>query len=557
MTTKYLKITNRSGLVPRINLEKLGLSTKRNDPSTIGQFGSGIKFAPIAALRNGWEWWFTGQDSKGHYKMQYSTEVEDGVECIVYDYGDYRKSSSFTADAGSLSWVNPFQIYREAVANAFDESSSPEDWSISVVEAEDICSVDNEFSVYITAAPELMQIHNNFHKYFAIDREILYSSSAYSDSIDFMPKVDNSLRIYCHRVLVYQTDDYSSVYDYNIDGISLNEERTVSSLYTVEYALSNALLRLSDQKICSSIIKYSTDNADQPFELTRFNNSVLSYHDANISWTRAFESIYGDMAVIYDDFGGKLGAKDSIQLRGRKPVYIASNSLYHILKSAGVESYTEVLGSDYHLNVEYELSNFKNVSRAIDVVSSFIPEIKEVVLSGNLGVFDSELENNLGLTLGMDKHKSSRSILINKKHVDDSVDHIIATIVHEYDHYNTGYGDTDYREFRDVADKRIASLMMKFHVDNFFEIQNGVLVFPMSKISSIGSVMTFQIDKTDYISIIRVGEKTLYANHDIEYRGDCGEFDPVLGVLAINNTADGFIIPHLTNVKTAGVINHA
>jgi len=39
MTGKYLKITNKTGLVPRINLEKLGLSTKRNDPGTIGQFG--------------------------------------------------------------------------------------------------------------------------------------------------------------------------------------------------------------------------------------------------------------------------------------------------------------------------------------------------------------------------------------------------------------------------------------------------------------------------------------------------------------------------------------
>lgn len=61
--SKYIKITNYLGsdeIVSRLALEKLGLSTKRNDAETIGQFGSGIKFAPIAALRNGWEWWFTG-----------------------------------------------------------------------------------------------------------------------------------------------------------------------------------------------------------------------------------------------------------------------------------------------------------------------------------------------------------------------------------------------------------------------------------------------------------------------------------------------------------------
>ena len=39
MSTKYLKITNTAENVSRIALEKLGLSTKRNDPNTIGQFG--------------------------------------------------------------------------------------------------------------------------------------------------------------------------------------------------------------------------------------------------------------------------------------------------------------------------------------------------------------------------------------------------------------------------------------------------------------------------------------------------------------------------------------
>ena len=68
--SKYIKITNHlgpDGKVSRLALEKLGLSTKRNDSETIGQFGSGIKFAPIAALRNGWEWWFTGRDDRGEY----------------------------------------------------------------------------------------------------------------------------------------------------------------------------------------------------------------------------------------------------------------------------------------------------------------------------------------------------------------------------------------------------------------------------------------------------------------------------------------------------------
>ncbi|CAB4188892.1 hypothetical protein UFOVP1172_158, partial [uncultured Caudovirales phage] len=71
---KYIKIANESGFVSRIALEKLGLSTKRNDPDTIGQFGSGIKYAPIAALRMGLDWAFTGEDEKGPYTLKYVVE---------------------------------------------------------------------------------------------------------------------------------------------------------------------------------------------------------------------------------------------------------------------------------------------------------------------------------------------------------------------------------------------------------------------------------------------------------------------------------------------------
>ena len=50
MLKDYIVISNKAETVSRISLEKLGFSTKRNDAKTIGQFGSGIKYAPIAAL---------------------------------------------------------------------------------------------------------------------------------------------------------------------------------------------------------------------------------------------------------------------------------------------------------------------------------------------------------------------------------------------------------------------------------------------------------------------------------------------------------------------------
>ena len=85
---KYIRIYNDSNLVNRLALEKLGLSTKRNDPSSIGQFGSGIKFAPISALRKNIKWIFAGEDSNGKYMLEYVSHLEDGIDSIYYNYLD-------------------------------------------------------------------------------------------------------------------------------------------------------------------------------------------------------------------------------------------------------------------------------------------------------------------------------------------------------------------------------------------------------------------------------------------------------------------------------------
>jgi len=84
----YIKITNETEGFSRLYLELLGVSTKRDNDDTIGQFGSGTKFAPIHALRNGWEWVSTGHDDNGLYTMSYkidSSNAED-IEIVQFVY---------------------------------------------------------------------------------------------------------------------------------------------------------------------------------------------------------------------------------------------------------------------------------------------------------------------------------------------------------------------------------------------------------------------------------------------------------------------------------------
>ena len=508
MTNKYLKITNKTNLVPRVNLEKLGLSTKRNDPGTIGQFGSGIKFAPIAAMRNGWEWWFTGSDQRGQYKMKYTKAIEDGIECIVYDYGDYQKSSSFTVDAGVLSWVNAFQIYREAVSNALDEAGGDDSkWYIDIVDEFQIHPVDGEFSVYITAAPELIDIHNNFDKYFATDRKRVGKSR----DVSILEKIDSKLRVYCHNVLVFCSDEFTSVFDYNIDTLSLNEERTISSTFDFEWKLSEALVSLDDEDLARKIIL--ADNSD-PFELIRMSQSSYKYTTPRISWYNAFVSIHGDNSVLYNPESSVHGVYDAIKLRGYNPVLINNSNLYQLLSECGVKNYINILGEQVNLKMNYNYKDYKNLDRAITISSYFIPEIREIAESARLGVFDSD-EHLFGITMNLDKLKSERVIGINSSHVNDAVENIVATLVHEYDHWDTSIKDNDYRHFRELADRRIAKLMMSNYTEKVIDVVDGELRIEPEDIGYFGSpISCFATRIEEIYTIVKIGKRSFAINHD-------------------------------------------
>lgn len=551
MTDKYLKITNKVDFVSRVSLEKLGLSTKRNDPGTIGQFGSGIKFAPIAALRNGLEWWFTGCDANGPYKMKYDTQVEDGIDCIVYNYGDYTKSSSFTLDAGCLSWVDHFQIYREAVSNAIDESNSNDDWSISVVSGEEIESVYGEFSVFITASPEMMEIHNNFDKYFSVNRVGQYTVKNVGgyDSIQMIPKIDNNFRVYSHGVLVYESSEYNSFYDYNIDGLRLNEERRLTSPWDLEWIITSLFAKLSDLSIIDKILKLAMSSSNY-FEFAKMSSSTIEYSDIADEWSVIFYANHGDNAVIYEQSSDVYNLSTSIKLKGYNPVPINGMNLFKFLDACGVRSYTDILDEDYDIITDLDIQKYPNVNKALNIATQYIPGLIDIVESKRFGVYESDLKNNLGITLNVKADISERKIYVHKSHaVNDSVEHILATIVHEYDHLSTGLSDFEYFAFRDIADKRIANLMIENHKNNFVILENSEIHLPVKSIGYSINTLEFSISKTQGFNglIICIGGKLLKINSDALFN-NLEINDQVTGILSPSHSGNSLTISGLTNV---------
>ena len=470
---KYIKVTNQVSEVNRLGLEKLGLSTKRDNDETIGQFGSGIKFAPIAAIRKGMEWAFVGSDKKGDYVLKYVVKDDEGIPCVFYDYGDYEKPSSFTAEAGLLSWTNDFQIYREVVANAIDESKlSGLPWAIDVIELDEIKSVQGEFSVYFTATDSMLEIHSNFDKYFSVNREPVYRG----ETFNLYTPIDDVFRVYSKGVLVFSDEKGAAsseretmygIFDYEFNSIELNEERTISNHWGMSYDVVRAWCSLEDKNLIKIVLRAMINqDLSHYYEFDSFSAIAFSYGASNDLWEESFDEEYPKSVVIHLS-EASVNAIKTIESKGYSYMTIEHDGIRNFFNNANIPNMKSIFGEAFMYEYSMNLDEFDKLKEAIAIIETVMPEIN---FDHIVGVYDEEDEdiqcNGLCLSVPVeeDSSETKRIILINKelaKHAD--VEELISTLVHEWDHWSTSIGDGNMegRMFRNIADKHIGKLILQ------------------------------------------------------------------------------------------------
>lgn len=454
----YIRISNKVDGVNRLYLEKLGLSTKRDNEDTIGQFGSGSKFAPIAALRNGWKWINVGEDDLGPYKMEYVIKEESGINCIYYLYDDeILKPSSFVAEAGVLSWDSEFQIFREAFANALDEFIEfGNSYSIEIVD--EVKFEPGTFSVYLTADPALIDIINNFDKYFSIERKPV--ASILSRDKIYSP-YDSDANFYYKGVLVHSDTSVIPIFNYEIPAVTLNEERRVRNVYEVNSRVVRmfSFLKLDEPghiDVAESLIL----NANRErWEWTIPVHNIETWFDAFTTnnenvWQKAWSNIHGDAIAVSSEL---MRFRAQFALRNVKAVEIKSATLYAILSRSGVPCADSVLGDE----IDYEFCELSErqtnlYDTAKSIVTSYLSDFDSVVKDTRFFIPQGEQDRILGVA---NMAKNTMYLSVN---CFDEMDTLIGTMVHEYDHLSTGLGD-DEVEFRSVADKHIGRLLRKVY----------------------------------------------------------------------------------------------
>jgi len=441
-----------SGPVKRTYLEKLGISTKRNDERTIGQFGSGSKLAPIAALRKGWRWISVGSDLEGDYQMEYITEEdEDGFQHIFFDYGDYKTPSSYTVDAGLLSWTDSFQIFREAMANAIDAYLA-EGLAYTIDYVTEIENVPGHFCTYLTADVELVHFVEHIEKYFIINRKPICTIRSYSTYKLYTP-YDESIGVYLKGVNVNtnEQDALSTIFD--IDGpFTINEERRITNLsYSLETALKHYILpAVKDLDVLEAYLSKA------PFDPDYWEYHVPSYGSRilNDLIPLAWKNIFGDMVVVPS--GVSDANLQSLRLKGYDYIVVPSEFWYELLAENGVETIVSILEIDPNFEIaELDPIQKRVFLKAIEIVGKYDKGIETVD-----NIFPFKPNANQMRYDGIYSPMGKGLIYISTR-VLDSLEETLGILIHELDHHLTGVKDSDM--FRNSADIRIGKLLAEMY----------------------------------------------------------------------------------------------
>jgi len=486
---KYIKITNfansnQSGFVNRLNLEKLGLSTKRNDPDTIGQFGSGIKYAPIAALRMGLKWVFVGNDEQGPYTLSYIVKEESGINCIYYQYNDSeQKSSSFTLEAGMLSWEDEFQIYREAISNAKDGGI----WDRSIV-TKIGKPVKGEFSVYISASPKMMDIYNNHETYFCDTQTVLFKYG-HTSILKNIVNNGNPLRVYCKSVLVHENKEIEEhLFNYQTNDIALNEDRQVKDNYSLQSNVAFAISKINDDVMVNNIFESVLVKREKPWEFYGLYDSAYSYLNPSNNWSTVFRQKFTSKAVLLSPEESIIPNIDFI-LKSKDKIAVKCHSdlLFKLLKNTDITVAKDIVSEEFNYDLNYDFTKFPKLQKAIEICAAYEPSFN--LMDKPIAVFKSKTTDALGMTLNIDKPKSQRQIIIDQSHVENSnVYELVATLIHEYDHYSTGITDSTYREFRNLADSRIGRLVCDLYQQTLITVNDQGFWISINNLSQLTSL---------------------------------------------------------------------
>ncbi len=332
----HILIQNK-GELPVWGIRLMGLSNK--DANQIGQFGTGLKES-IALLAR--------MDLfpiiySGEMRMDFSIQNMDGQDEICFMLSEDRQrfvanewhGLGIHPDFGKADWNNPWMIFREVVCNALDESGTDDLFhECSMRQPEGVAGATR---VYIPVTPEIMEAYTSINRKLLPlgDHTIAYSVSGYGRLIE--KREDAKLQVF-HRGVWIQEHQDESLYDYDLDGIKLNESRSCD-WHSVTTQTGIVIAQFSEDQAQALLNAMLVDNRTI-WERHCLTNGTYYVDKKSEAWQNAWTSIFGDNAVLTDT---SAYFHDKLKRMGKTPIIVSDSGLMSFLKSAGIPHVAQVL----------------------------------------------------------------------------------------------------------------------------------------------------------------------------------------------------------------------
>lgn len=232
-------VIKNKGLILPDDLILIGSSTKRNDDSKIGMFGSGWKYALSWFLRNNISIEIYSGDNKIDISIKSKQHRDKVVDVITVNGSE----TSLTTEMGP-DWTG-WMALREVISNAIDEGEHSVDisWSPEITPSSDYTTI------IIPVNNELSNIMMKYEHYFAFERVTNY---VYDEGRVFLKSEKAEINIYRKGIRCYDDTFYynGSYLDFDFNDIKINESR-LSSHWDIQVSIKKIL---SNENLHSKIL---------------------------------------------------------------------------------------------------------------------------------------------------------------------------------------------------------------------------------------------------------------------------------------------------------------
>lgn len=268
---KYILIQN-DGEIETNSFELIGASTKRNDSTKIGFFGSGLKYSIAYMMRSG----INFKVFSGETELKFTTKEENFREQTFQRICINGNPTSYTTTMGP-TWKEDWFVLREIYCNALDENNCQ-----IVKDTENVFPSTGKTRIFIEATESLTKVVNNWNAYFADERTPLFSETDLYTCV--LATEDNNTTIQDVKVF-YKTDgvlfrkgirvysDKALMYDYDFPFVNINEDRTAKNYNGLYYCVLNLFAKFSNEDYIKDVLRSAMDS-EKTFEYRAIEYSI-------------------------------------------------------------------------------------------------------------------------------------------------------------------------------------------------------------------------------------------------------------------------------------------